>query len=162
MSERTTGEAAELNQTPRTTSTSTGVRGTGASSSRVTSRVRVRYAETDRMGVAYYANYLVWFEVGRCEWLREKRCTYRELEEAGIVLPVIEAGCEYRRPIMYDDEVEIRTDGELLSPARVRFRYEVVDRRSGAIAAAGYTVHASIDARGRPCRLPEHVRQLFP
>ena len=74
-----------------------------------TTRVRVRYADTDQMGVVYYANYLVWFEVGRTEWLRDAGWNYRDMEEAGISLPVIEAHCEYRQSARYDDEIEIRT-----------------------------------------------------
>src|SRR5262245_28192662 len=72
-------------------------------------QVRVRYADTDQMGVVYYANYLVWFEVARTEWLREGGWSYREMEADGISLPVIEAHCEYRQPARYDDEIEIRT-----------------------------------------------------
>ena len=127
----------------------------------VSSHVRVRYAETDRMGVVYYANYLVWFEVGRTEWLRQAGLTYREVEESGIILPVIEARCEYRQPARYDDEIEIRTRGVLLSGVRVQFDYEVVRRGTGAVAAVGRTVHASVDATGRPARLPARVRELF-
>src|SRR5687768_9250323 len=100
---------------------------------RRTTRVRVRYAETDRMGVVYYANYLVWFEVGRAEWLRDAGWTYREMERDGTSLPVIEAHCEYRQPARYDDEIEIRTRATLLTPVRIRFDYEVLrsgDRKS--------------------------------
>jgi len=127
----------------------------------VSSPVRVRYAETDQMGVVYYANYLVWFEVGRCEWLRHAGISYRDVEEAGIVLPVIEARCEYRQPARYDDEIEIRTTGKLLSQVRVQFEYEVVRKAPGTVAACGRTVHASVDRNGRPVRLPEKVRELF-
>ena len=88
-------------------------------------RVRVRYAETDRMGVVYYANYLVWFEVGRTDWLRQTGWTYREMERDGISLPVIEAQCEYRQPARYDDEIDIATNGTLVTPVRVRFDYEL-------------------------------------
>ena len=123
--------------------------------------VRVRYAETDRMGVVYYANYLVWFEVGRTEWLRETGWSYREMEGDGIALPVIEAHCDYRQPARYDDELEIRTRAALVTPARLRFGYEVVRLRDQVLAAAGYTVHAALDATGRPCRLPARVRALL-
>lgn len=124
-------------------------------------RVRVRYAETDKMGVVYYANYLVWFEVGRCEWLRPTGSSYRQLEAEGTILPVIEAHCEYRRPLRYDDEVEIRARGTMLSPVRLRFDYEVV--RSGAAepSAVGWTEHCGVDPDGRPRRLPASVRRLF-
>jgi acyl-CoA thioester hydrolase len=113
------------------------------------------------MGVVYYANYLVWFEVGRTEWLRETGWSYREMEMDGISLPVIEAHCEYRQPSRYDDDIEIRTRAMLLTPVRIRFDYEV--RRAGVDAplAVGHTVHAALDGNGRPCRVPARVRQLF-
>jgi acyl-CoA thioester hydrolase len=124
--------------------------------------VRVRYAETDQMGFAYYGNYLSWFEVGRCEWLRGLGWSYRQLEERdAVMLPVIEAHCEYRQPARYDDDLEIRASGVLLSPVRVRFTYEVVREADQAVLAAGYTVHASTDLSGRPKRLPAHIRARF-
>ena len=79
------------------------------------SRIRVRYAETDKMGVVYYANYFVWFEVGRTDLLRESGWNYREMETDGFVLPVIEARCAYRASAKYDDEIEVRTSGAMLS-----------------------------------------------
>jgi len=124
-----------------------------------TTRLRVRYAETDRMGVVYYANYLVWFEVARADWLRETGWSYREMEAAGVSLPVIEAHSQYRQPARYDDEIEIRTQARLISPVRIRFDYEVV--REDAVLASGHTVHAAVDGTGRPCRLPERVRELL-
>ena len=125
-------------------------------------RVRVRYAETDRMGVVYYANYFVWFEVGRTDWLRQTGWTYREMERDGISLPVIEAQCEYRQPARYDDEIEIATNGTLMTPVRVRFDYELSRAGHDASIAAGHTVHAAVDAEGRACRLPARVREMFP
>jgi len=124
-------------------------------------RLRVRYADTDRMGVAYYANYLVWFEVGRTEWLRETGWTYREMESDGLALPVIEAHCAYRQPARYDDEIEIATRATLLSPVRLRFDYEVTRSAHGIVTASGYTVHAAIDGTGKPCRLPARVREIL-
>jgi acyl-CoA thioester hydrolase len=115
--------------------------------------VRVRYAETDKMGVVYHANYFVWFEVGRCEWLRATGWSYRELEAEGVALPVIEAAD--------DDELEIHVDAHLLSPARVAFDYEVVRRPDGASLAKGRTVHAAVNGDGRPRRLPERVLAVF-
>jgi acyl-CoA thioester hydrolase len=123
--------------------------------------VRVRYAETDKMGVVYYANYFVWFEVGRADLLRSLGWTYREMEHAGIALPVIEAHCDYRRPARYDDEIEIRTRGRMLSPIRMEFTYEVVRRGDETVVASGRTVHAALDPAGKPCRLPDRIRQLF-
>jgi acyl-CoA thioester hydrolase len=126
-----------------------------------TSLVRVRYAETDKMGVAYYANYFVWFEVGRTDWLRAFGSTYRDMEREGIILPVIEAHCEYHRPSQYDDELEVRTEGRMLSPVRLEFSYAVVRRGDDQVTASGRTVHAALDPAGRPCRLPERLRQVF-
>lgn len=123
--------------------------------------LRVRYAETDKMGVVYYANFLVWFEVARADLLRSLGWTYREMEAAGVSLPVIEAHCEYKRPARYDDEIEVRTEGRMLSPIRMQFRYTVVRRADQAVAAEGYTVHAAVDPTGRPCRLPERVKEVF-
>ncbi|PYR75946.1 MAG: hypothetical protein DMF87_19240 [Acidobacteria bacterium] len=122
-------------------------------------RVRVRYAETDRMGVVYYANYFVWFEVGRTDWLRDTGHSYRAMEEEGIQLPVIEAHCEYRRAAKYDDDLEILTRATLLTPVRIRFDYEIV--RGDETLVVGHTVHAALDRNGRPCRLPARVREML-
>ena len=125
------------------------------------SRVRVRYAETDKMGVVYYANYFVWFEVGRTDLLRDAGWSYREMELEGIALPVIEAHCEYRQSARYDDELEIRTTGSQLSPVRVAFDYEVVRPSDAATIATGRTIHAALDRDGRPCRLPSRAKGIF-
>ncbi len=125
------------------------------------STVRVRYAETDKMGVAYYANYFVWFEVARTDLLRTMGWSYREMEQAGVSLPVIEAHCAYLRPARYDDELDVKTEGRMLSPVRMEFIYEVVHREGQVTAASGRTVHAALDRAGRPCRLPGRVREVF-
>jgi len=124
-------------------------------------RVRVRYADTDQMGVVYYANYLVWFEVGRTEWLRDAGLSYREMETEGVSLPVIEAHCEYRQSARYDDEIEIRTTATAVTPVRIRFDYQAFRTSGEALVAEGHTVHAAIGASGRPCRLPSRVRDLL-
>ncbi|HEX7281329.1 MAG TPA: thioesterase family protein [Vicinamibacterales bacterium] len=126
-----------------------------------TSTVRVRYAETDKMGVVYHSNYLVWFEIGRTDWLRETGWTYRSMEEEGIQLPVIEAHCEYRQAARYDDEIDIRTRAKKLSVVRVQFDYEAARRADGIVLATGYTVHATIDRSGRAMRMPDRVKDLF-
>jgi acyl-CoA thioester hydrolase len=125
------------------------------------STVRVRYAETDKMGVVYYANYFVWFEVARADLLRALGWSYREMEHSGVSLPVIEAHCDYRRAARYDDELQVRTVGRVLSPVRMEFTYEVVRMDDGVVAATGRTVHAALDDRGKPCRLPARVREVF-
>jgi acyl-CoA thioester hydrolase len=125
------------------------------------SRIRVRYAETDQMGVVYYANYFVWFEVGRTDLLRESGWTYRDMEGDGFALPVIEARCTYRESAKYDDEIEVRTSAAMVSPVRVQFTYEVVRTADAVTLATGATVHATLDRTGKPCRLPARVRTLF-
>jgi acyl-CoA thioester hydrolase len=128
---------------------------------RTTSVVRVRYAETDKMGVVYYSNYLVWFEIARTDWLRATGWSYRSMEADGYALPVIEAHCEYKTSARYDDEIEITTAARLLSPVRLAFDYAASRQPDGAVVASGYTVHASLNRSGRPARLPERVRELF-
>ena len=128
---------------------------------RSASKVRVRYAETDKMGVVYHSNYFVWFEVARTDLLRNNGSTYKDMEAEGFSLPVIEAHCEYKQPARYDDELEIRVEAALVSPARVRFSYEVVRASDAQTLVTGHTVHASIDRDGRPTRLPDRVKGLF-
>jgi acyl-CoA thioester hydrolase len=113
------------------------------------------------MGVVYYANYLVWFEVGRTDLLRDAGWTYREMEADGYMLPVLEVSCVYRQPARYDDEVDVRTTGAVVSPVRVKFTYDVVRVTDDVLLATGHTVHASVDRDGRPCRLPDRVRDLL-
>jgi acyl-CoA thioester hydrolase len=125
------------------------------------SRVRVRYAETDKMGIVYYANYFIWFEVGRADLLRQAGWTYREMEAEGFALPVVEAHCEYRQSARYDDDLEVRTRAMQVSPARVRFDYEVVRTADESVLAGGHTVHVTLDTGGKPRRLPERVRGLL-
>jgi acyl-CoA thioester hydrolase len=123
--------------------------------------LRVRYAETDRMGVVYYANYFVWFEVARADLMRSLGWSYREMEESGVILPVIESHCEYKRPARYDDEIEIQTTAQIQSPVRMTFSYQVRIRGSETVAATGHTCHAATTPEGKPCRLPDRVREVF-
>jgi acyl-CoA thioester hydrolase len=126
-----------------------------------TSVVRVRYAETDKMGVVYYANYLVWFEIARTDWLRDTGWTYRAMEDDGLGLPVIEAHCDYKQSARYDDEIKITTRARLVSPVRLAFDYTLFRPADGTVIASGHTVHATVDRMGRPVRLPARVKDLF-
>ena len=123
--------------------------------------LRVRYAETDQMGVVYYANYFVWFEVARADLLRSLGWTYREMEDAGVLLPVIEAHCEYRRPARYDDEVEDPDGGaaDVAGAHGVRLRSAGQGPRRGRRDRPDRARRARRD--GRPCRLPDRVREVF-
>ena len=118
---------------------------------------RVTYAETDRMGFVYYANYLVWFEIGRTEYIRETGLAYAELEDMGFCLPVIEATCRYERPAKYDDVITIRTRVSEFKGIRLGFEYEVI--RDGLTLARGTTMHAFMDKEGRPRKLPKDIRE---
>lgn len=111
---------------------------------------RVRYAETDNMGVAYHANYLVWFEVGRTELIRHMGLPYKDMESAGLYLPVIEVHCEYLKPVRYDDDVRIEAFMEEHRGIRLRIGYEL--RVGEALAARGYTIHVFTDKAGKPTR----------
>ena len=126
------------------------------------STVRVRYAETDQMRVAYHGNYFAWFEVARTDWLRRAGWTYREMEAEGCALPVLEAHCEYRQSARYDDTLAIAVTPRLVSPVRVRFDYTVTRADDGLLLAVAHTVHAAINADGRPQRLLERVVAMFP
>ena len=126
-----------------------------------TSTLRVRYAETDQMGVVHHANYFVWFEIGRTELLRTLGWTYREMEASGVSLPVIEASCQYKQPVRYDDEVLIITTGTLTSAIRMTFTYELRTNGQSTAAATGRTEHAAVGTDGRHCRLPARVREAF-
>lgn len=125
------------------------------------SSVRVRYAETDQMGVAWHGHYLAWFEVGRTDLLRQQGVTYRELEEGGLRLPVIGTEVKFLRPARYDDLLEIRTRLAEMGGARVRFHYEVHREGTNGPLATGSTEHAAVDGRGRPRRLPAEIRRLL-
>jgi len=118
-------------------------------------RVRVRYAETDQMGVVYHANYLVWFEVGRVELMRALGFDYRDMEkEDGCMIAVVEATARYKAPAKYDDELIIRTWLKKQSGVRVEFGYEVLRAADGALLCEGETKHVVIDRAMKPTRLP--------
>lgn len=122
---------------------------------------RVPYADTDQMGVVYYANFFVYFERVRNEVLRGMGVTYKELEARGILLPVMESYCKYLQPARYDDLLEIRGRFECVGRTRVKAHAEVL--RDGALLAAGHTVHACLSAEtGRPIRLPADVFKSSP
>jgi acyl-CoA thioester hydrolase len=121
---------------------------------------RVRYPETDRMGVAHHTHYFVWFELGRTEMMREAGCAYGALEEEdGVFFPVIEAGATYRAPARYDEVVEVETRLTAATGAKVRFDYAIVRPGAGEVLASGFTVHAACGRDGRPIRLPDAVRR---
>jgi acyl-CoA thioester hydrolase len=133
----------------------------------VTTQVRVRYAETDQMGIVYYANYLVWFEIGRVELLRSLGLAYSQLEtEHECILPVVEATCRYRAPARYDDEILIETRPALLRGSVIKFAYRIYRKanqegKERELLAEGETVHVVCDDQLNKKPLPEHYAQAL-
>jgi acyl-CoA thioester hydrolase len=126
------------------------------------SRIRVRYAETDQMGVVYHANYLIWFEVGRVDYIRDIGLDYRAMEqEDNAMIAVIEASARYKAPARYDDEIIVRTS---LAGARgpvVRFRYSVVRATDDLLLCEGETTHIVVDRNMKKREMPEIYTELF-
>jgi acyl-CoA thioester hydrolase len=127
---------------------------------RIETRLRVRYAETDQMGVAYYANYLIWMEVGRVEFCRSSGIRYRDMEADGFLLAVAEANCRYLAPARYDDEIVISTTLGNPSPRMPRFDYAIADA-GGRKLATGFTKHVWCGSDFRPKKLPEQYWTAF-
>jgi len=124
--------------------------------------LRVRYAETDQMGVVYYANYLVWFEIGRTDFCLQHGFAYRDMEqEGGLYIMVAEARCRYKAPARYDDEIVVRTRLTGIRRRVLIFGYEVYKQRNDELIAEGETVHVITDRDGRPRTLPEKYRELL-
>jgi acyl-CoA thioester hydrolase len=125
-------------------------------------RFRVRYAETDQMGVVYYSNYLVWMEVGRVEWCKQNGCSYREMErEDGILLAVAECQCRYLAPARFDDSIAIRTWLDRAHSRMVTFAYEIRLACEDKKLASGYTSHIILDRNFTRTRLPEKYFPMF-
>jgi len=127
----------------------------------VEARVRVRYAETDQMGIVYHANYLVWMEVGRVEYCRASGFRYKDLEAAGILLAVVEANCRYVSPALYDEEVIVRTTIEEATPRVVRFGYRMLSGEDGRLLAEGFTKHVFCGRDRRATKLPKQYHSVF-
>jgi acyl-CoA thioester hydrolase len=124
--------------------------------------LRVRYSETDKMGIVYYANYLIWFEIGRSDYCRARGFSYRDMEENDdAFLVVAEAYCRYKAPAYYDDELIVRTHITELRRRSLRFGYEIVRASDGQIVAEGETGHVVTDGDGRVRSFPEGYAQML-
>ena len=119
--------------------------------------IRVRYADTDRMGRVYYARFFEWLECGRSQYMRDAGLPYSEMEAAGVFLPVLEAHCRYRKSPAYDEVVVVETSLEQPVRARAMFRYTITAMETGAPIADGWTSHPFVNANGRPMRPPRWV-----
>lgn len=118
--------------------------------------IRVRYAETDRGGLLHHSTYIVYFEMGRTELLRSRGVSYREVEDSGYYLVVVDLGCKYKKPAFYDDVLTLRTTVAKVSHVKIVHNYQVF--RDGTILAEGHTTLACIDREGKPQALPEILK----
>ena len=125
-------------------------------------RVRVRYAETDQMGIVYHSNHFIWFEVGRVELLRQLGFTYKEMERRDDChIAVVDARCRYKAPVLYDDEVLVRTYLKNIRDKLIHFGYELVRAGTGELLAEGETTHIVADSEMKPRALPEKYMKVF-
>jgi acyl-CoA thioester hydrolase len=124
--------------------------------------VRVRYAETDKMGVVYYGNYYIYFEVGRVEYMRNLGIDYKRMEiEDDSMIVVAESKCRYRRPAHYDDLLRIRTRVLAVKRRTIHFGYEILHDETGELLASGETIHVVCGSNGKPKALPEKYRRIL-
>ena len=127
----------------------------------VEATLRVRYAETDAMGIVYHANYIVWFEVGRGEYMRQQGGDYAQLEAQGHYLPVIEVQARYLAPARYGDLITVRTRVEEVRSRQVTFAYEVIMAETGQLLATGQTKHVCVDEQGTIKTIPQGIREML-
>jgi acyl-CoA thioester hydrolase len=124
-------------------------------------KIRVLYADTDQMGVVNNGIYLRFFEIGRAEWLRQRGRAYKDLEEAGFMLPVVEAHVRYREPARYDDVIDIHGGPADVRAASVKFEYRLFRASDSRLLAEGYTLHACLSKDGKVRRFPDELLSLF-
>jgi len=124
-------------------------------------RFRVRFAETDKMGVVYYANYFIWMEVGRTDYCKSVGFSYRDMERDDANMAVADASCRYIAPARYDDEILVRTTIERLNRRLVTFAYSILNSETGDLLAEGKTIHITIDKQGRKGSIPEKYLALL-
>ena len=125
-------------------------------------RIRVRYAETDQMGVVYHANHFIWFEVGRVELLRQLGFSYKEMEtQDDCFIAVVDARCRYKAPVHYDDEVVVRTYLKHVRERAIHFGYELLSAAGDQLLAEGETIHIVANSQMKPRKLPEKYMKVF-
>lgn len=125
-------------------------------------RLRVRYAETDQMGVVYHANYFIWFEIGRVEYLRQLGFSYRDMEkDDGCFIAVADARCRYKAPARYDDELIVRTHIRNARESVIHFGYKLLRAEDGVLLAEGETTHIATNAQMQVSVIPEKYLQIF-
>lgn len=121
---------------------------------------RIRYADTDKLGISYYANYFVWFEAARTEYFRALGFPYTECEKKGFFLPVVDAGAKYHAPSTYDDLIVVRTSVSQIRNSSMRFEYQVFHQGSQKLLSEGFSVHVLVDRSMKPVRIPAEIKDL--
>lgn len=121
---------------------------------------RVRYGDTDKMGITYYANYFVWFEAARTEYFRALGMPYTECEKKGYYLPVVETQAHYHAPSTYDDLLIVRTSVSEILGTSMRFEYQVFNKETQKRVATGYSIHVFVDKSMKPARIADDIRQI--
>ena len=124
-------------------------------------RLRVRYGETDMMGHAYYANYLLWFEQARGAWCRDRGFTYKGLEDLGFKLPVVEIWARYKGEVKYDDWITIRVWVEERKRAAIKFTYEILNESTNKVVTEGYSWHVFVGSTMRAVTIPEEIKDML-
>lgn len=127
----------------------------------VESKLRVRYQETDQMKVVYHANYLVWFEIGRTDFIRELGISYSNLEQMGLLLPVLDVQCKYIQSAKYEDELTVETTVSEVKGARLTFQYQVIRQKDGQLLAKGMTQHVFATPDLKPINLRSKMPELY-
>ncbi|NMB99889.1 MAG: acyl-CoA thioesterase [Thermoanaerobaculaceae bacterium] len=127
----------------------------------VVSELRVRYVETDQMGIVHHSVYFHWMEVGRTDYLRKKGFPYSKMEESGIRMPLIEASAKYVSPAKYDDEILVITKLEEFSPIKFSFSYKIVRKSNSKLIAEGITKHIAADCQNKPKRVPKEILSII-
>ncbi len=123
--------------------------------------IRVRYAETDQMGIAHHTAYIVWFEAGRSDWMRQQGSSYADFERAGYMLPLSEVGARFVLPALYDEEVIVQTWITELRSRKLQFSYQVVRPPDNIVLVTGFTTHIVTDKAGRVTTFPAEVREVL-
>ncbi|MBV7274869.1 acyl-CoA thioesterase [Clostridiaceae bacterium UIB06] len=125
------------------------------------SKLKVRYVETDQMGIVHHSNYYPWFEVGRSDFIMESGITYSQMEEKGVLLPLVESYCKYNEGAKYEDDIIVKTFIESISPVKVIFNYDIIRERDGKLLAKGKTTHAFVDKNFKIVNLKKKYTDIW-
>ena len=123
--------------------------------------INVRYAETDQMGIVHHSVYPIWYEVGRTDYAKQLGMHYSELEKLGVMMPLVEVNCKYYEPAHYEDELIVKTSIEKITPARIVFKYEVINKNNNKCINTGSTTHAWVGKNLKPLNLKKHFPQVY-